>query len=371
MSNLTGAQIEALTGLLADTLNGFNLETIVHVATGDRLYAAYTSNLLPLKQQIRQTLEALEQDGTTALFLGEVHRRRPNRPDVQDAITTVFPGASSLDPEAGPALSLQHGGVADGSATAFALAPGLQKNVKPHLRQLDLGTWPDELIERRGRICRVEVAGRASGTGFLVGPSAVLTNWHVVKDCLDAASAGRIACRFDFLAGTGSQPSEGTLVKLGPGGVLDSSPCSNAELSSADPDVPPPGPHELDYALLELAEPMGTGRGFERLPEFPPALQEGAALLIFQHPNGERMKLALDTEAIIGRRHGDLRLRYRTNTEPGSSGSPCFTMDWTLVALHHYGDPAHGSPRFNQGIPIELVRKRIVEQGRGATVGLD
>ena len=32
-------------------------------------------------------------------------------------------------------------------------------------------------------------------------------------------------------------------------------------------------------------------------------------------------------------------LYYRTDTEPGSSGSPCFNDPWELVALHHSGVP--------------------------------
>ena len=29
------------------------------------------------------------------------------------------------------------------------------------------------------------------------------------------------------------------------------------------------------------------------------------------------------------------RLRYQTNTEDGSSGSPVFNREWRVVALHH------------------------------------
>ena len=68
------------------------------------------------------------------------------------------------------------------------------------------------------------------------------------------------------------------------------------------------------------------------------------------------MKLALDTQAVIGLNANGTRVRYRTNTDPGSSGSPVFTMDWDLVALHHLGDPDWHNPGFNQGVPIELIR---------------
>jgi hypothetical protein len=41
-------------------------------------------------------------------------------------------------------------------------------------------------------------------------------------------------------------------------------------------------------------------------------------------------------------------------------------MDWDLVALHHYGDPAWAAPKFNQGVPIGMIRSRIVARGAGA-----
>jgi V8-like Glu-specific endopeptidase len=75
------------------------------------------------------------------------------------------------------------------------------------------------------------------------------------------------------------------------------------------------------------------------------------------------MKLALDTQAVIGLNGNGTRIRYRTNTDPGSSGSPVFTMDWDIVALHHYGDPNWQNALFNQGVPIELIRQRIIKDG--------
>ena len=92
--------------------------------------------------------------------------------------------------------------------------------------------------------------------------------------------------------------------------------------------------------------------------------------LIVQHPKGEPMKLALDTEAIIAANAGMTRLRYKTNTDPGASGSPCFSMDWDIVALHHYGDPAwQRLPEFNQGIPIHLIQQRLNAKGLGDGLG--
>ncbi len=101
----------------------------------------------------------------------------------------------------------------------------------------------------------------------------------------------------------------------------------------------------------------------------PPPLGQGAPLIIVQHPDGDAIRFAIDTEAVIGLVNQGRRLRYTTNTEPGSSGSPCLSMDLDLVALHHLGDPRQGGARYNQGIPIALVRQSIADSGHAALLG--
>ena len=44
-------------------------------------------------------------------------------------------------------------------------------------------------------------------------------------------------------------------------------------------------------------------------------------------------------------------------------------MNWDLVALHHYGDPAWKKPLFNQGVPAKLVRESIVKNGLSGLIG--
>ena len=70
------------------------------------------------------------------------------------------------------------------------------------------------------------------------------------------------------------------------------------------------------------------------------------------------MKLALETAGMIGLNGNGSRVRYTTNTEPGSSGSPCFDQNWDLIALHHSGDP-NWDPSWNEGIPIKLIEEQI------------
>ncbi len=57
-------------------------------------------------------------------------------------------------------------------------------------------------------------------------------------------------------------------------------------------------------------------------------------------------------------------MTYRTNTQLGSSGAPCFDMDWNLVALHHSGE-AEFSPTYNEGIPIAAVSALLRKRGYG------
>lgn len=82
------------------------------------------------------------------------------------------------------------------------------------------------------------------------------------------------------------------------------------------------------------------------------------------------MKLAIDTQSVIGVNANQTRVRYTTNTEGGSSGSPVFDMLWNLSALHHYGDPDWKNPIYNQGVaPLYLIRAKIEAAGFGTLLG--
>jgi hypothetical protein len=61
-------------------------------------------------------------------------------------------------------------------------------------------------------------------------------------------------------------------------------------------------------------------------------------------------------------------VRYRTNTEGGSSGSPVFDQNWQLVALHHAGDPSWVA-KYNEGIPISLILAQLKARGVDGALG--
>jgi V8-like Glu-specific endopeptidase len=374
MGKLSKQDIPELADKLNSTLSFDDLELFTQASTGDRLYDVYVSKDKPKVPMIAQLLNTLEELGKTSAFVSYVYARRQGRPDVQAEIVKYFPEAAAAPPQRKIELSAQTAGVPQQDAPTNALAPGLQRNVRPYLNKLDIRVWSTRLAQIERRVCRVELGGEALGTGFLVGPDTVLTNWHVYEVAKNAGKPDALGFRFDYEVLPGGNVQPGQLIKMQAGGCIDSSPYSAAE-ATATPDNPLPGATELDYALLRLAvrageqQVDGQPRGWIPLPNAVLPLPANVPILIVQHPEGSPMKLAMDTQSVIGLNGNGTRINYRTNTDPGSSGSPAFTMDWDLVALHHSGDPKYLNPTYNQGVPIELIRQRIDANGFGDALG--
>jgi hypothetical protein len=236
----------------------------------------------------------------------------------------------------------------------------------------DVLEWRSRLAELEPRVCRIErrVGGKpeALGTGFLVGKNVLLTNHHVVRDVIAKTVAPEdIICRFDYRKARTGETSPGVELALADDWLVDSCPHG-------------PGAEDLDYALLRLrgapadapigerAEPGAAKRGFIPIPAEAHTFSEHDPLFILQHPAGEPLKLAIDTDAIVGVIDGGRRVRYTTNTEPGSSGSPCFDQSWNLVALHNRGDMSP-SPKFNEGIPISRIHALLTKRGFADLLG--
>lgn len=363
MRPLNANEIDRLSRLLAKAVDFSQLERMVFLATGDRLFVEYVGPGLPLRPTIEKLIEALERDAVTERLAAVVYREKPFQTELRGFLLQLYPQIAPAAQAPTPSFVVQDAGqrrpdLADGG-------PGLQRVVKPALKQIDLRLWLDRADAISRQVSRIEADNAPLGTGFLVGSGLVLTNWHVIDEARKRGALARLGCRFDFNRLADGGVEAGTLVPVT--GVLDERPCSPAELT-ATPDVPPPEADELDYALLELSEATKT-RGFVALKPAPPIAKDDP-LIIVQHPQGDSLKFALDTAAVTGFVHQDLRLRYHTNTLPGSSGSPCFSMELDLVALHHLGDPARGPALYNQGVPIDRVRASLVARGQGNRLGL-
>lgn len=231
----------------------------------------------------------------------------------------------------------------------------LERLVKVSNKFLDVMSWRKKLEEIERQVCRVELLG-ASGTGFLVAPNLVMTNYHVVEAVINGeCSASEVKLRFDYKTFADGRVSSGNIAQLHADRPIMTA--SGYDHVSAD---------QLDFALLQTQDIPGANRGFISVPDRAYSFQDHPAIFIAQHPHGEAMKLALDTDAVVEclpQTGEPLRVRYRTNTEPGSSGSPCFNQDWELVALHHSGDITKSPAQWNEGTPISAIVTLLKQRG--------
>jgi hypothetical protein len=326
----------------------------------------------PMKDMAFDLLGTAEREGWTVDLIREGYQFNPRNQELLKVYQKYGLSAG---------VSAQQSGVV--VPDVRSVTDGLEKTIKARLPTFDFAVWREKMALVEGRVCRVEIDRNAAGTGFLVGPDAIFTNYHVIKSVLtNATPPAKVACRFDYKVLADKSRVEGVVIGLHPTDwKLDFSPNSAAE-DTRTPESPPPTPDELDYALVRVARRVGDEpsapkggaeaprRGWLTIPDTAPVFLPRMPLMIAQHPDGKPLKLAVDTESVISVNANQNRVRYATNTEAGSSGSPVFDLDWNLVALHHLGDPAYDHPAaYNQGVPIDKIRDRIVKAGKADALG--
>ena len=191
------------------------------------------------------------------------------------------------------------------------------KNELMKARYLELGLTASRPVGR------VNIRGRQKGygTGFLVSPSLLLTNNHVLKST-EAAAASFV--EFNYQDGLDGTPLPVLKVSLDPTTFFITD-------------------RTLDFTLVAvltngLAKTRTAALGYLPLTGGDDAYVIGENVTIVQHPNGEPKQIALRNNQVIGE-SGESFLHYQTDTMPGSSGSPVFNDEFELVALHHSGVP--------------------------------
>lgn len=213
------------------------------------------------------------------------------------------------------------------------------------------------LIRCEATVCRVEFANvspQAQGTGFLLGLSVVMTNFHVMREIINSdISPTDVILRFDY-TGPDDAPTRGQEYRLAADWHIDSSPMA-----------------ALDYALVRVAGipgqdpgPLGTPRQW--LSPKMHTFQAGEPLIIIQHPNGRPRRFAVDRVKAV--RSNGQRISYLTDTYYGSSGSPCFTTTFDLVALHQgFLSQQEDPDQPNKGIPFNaILQQEKVQKALGS-----
>jgi hypothetical protein len=269
----------------------------------------------------------------------------------------------------------------EASSTAPAFVE-LQKITRP------LDGLPDAALDSaaaekaRRRVCSVTVYapdGRPSyGTGFLIGPQTVLTNWHVVEPLLGAdhkpldGSSRRLHVTFDlFGAGTGKK------VEAAQDWLVSHSDAHETEINLPASPYPCVFPgkgfdERLDFAVIRLQKAEGRSRGYYPVASSrEPAVQ--SPVIVFQHPDGERLVRTGGIAKALWPDGIHTRLHHDANTVAGSSGGLVLDNQFELVALHQGGITMADKTLLNAAIPTHCIAKRGRQSGQtfDNVVGVD
>ncbi|MEH2163116.1 MAG: LamG-like jellyroll fold domain-containing protein [Nostoc sp.] len=208
------------------------------------------------------------------------------------------------------------------------------------------------------------------GTGFLVGGTHLLTNQHVLpsakiaEQCVaqfnyeddEESLEALIDYEFDPKALFVSEPSlDYTLVQLKSGAFTrqagyrmgwiqliedDAAICPGLFYQEASDKKPLPSQNEglwsdsrsKFFINVQTEEQKQAFQDWSRKAS-------GDSVYIIQHPKGRRKQIVMVNNKVIDYGLFKNFLRYRANTDYGSSGSPVFNGQWQLVALHHAAIP--------------------------------
>lgn len=172
------------------------------------------------------------------------------------------------------------------------------------------------------------------GTGFMVSPKLMLTNYHVFDHEPDVSGQAledlvtNALIEFDYVLDDTGIPMDSTRFQLRPDEFLTSSP-----------------PGALDYALVAV-EQISIDDPSRSLPEFGYLKLVGIAgkaatnekLSSIHHPKGEFKAISIRDKKLT-EFVDESFIQYEIDTERGSSGAPVFNDQWLVVALHHESVP--------------------------------
>ena len=145
-------------------------------------------------------------------------------------------GAASANPGAGKLRDL-----ADRFRFVADVPGEVERIIQKDVPFENIGQWLDKLGLARRAVCRIEPQPGTTdgyGTGFLIAPDVIMTNFHVVQS-FPARGPGDVVLRFDYETGVdGVSVPTGRLCHLAADWKLAESPL-----------------RELDFALVRIVEP--------------------------------------------------------------------------------------------------------------------
>ncbi|MES5866643.1 trypsin-like peptidase domain-containing protein [Bacillus cereus group sp. RP32] len=206
-------------------------------------------------------------------------------------------------------------------------------------------------IEKSKTVAFIELPN-GGASGFLVGKDLLLTNNHVFPD---ASTANQAVIRFNFENDIHGNPKPN-----------DDYYCNAGQFFYTN--------ESLDFSLVKVNKIKrddnpsnnvalpGERWGYNTIFSNPNdgnkvTLTIEKNLNIVQHPGMRKKEIGIRNNTFDGlnKEYPDF-LRYKTDTEPGSSGSPIYNDSWELVGLHHSaGESKNGVFVNNEGILISSI----------------
>ncbi|MFB9984952.1 trypsin-like serine peptidase, partial [Mesorhizobium kowhaii] len=141
-------------------------------------------------------------------------------------------------------------------------------------------------------------------TGFMISPNILLTNWHVFPDLGSVRGTGA-----NFLHDqTASGVTRGIIFEFDPDELFFSA-------------------EDLDFAIVAVKPKAVTGEllssvNFLAINGSRSKILPGMPIRMIEYPDGGPKRYAMENCRLLELRD-DGFLRYETDTEGGSSGSPC------------------------------------------------
>ncbi|OWK22183.1 hypothetical protein AJ88_15720 [Mesorhizobium amorphae CCBAU 01583] len=132
----------------------------------------------------------------------------------------------------------------------------LEKITRPDRPFVPVREFARRVDQAFSATCAIQDNNKGIGTGFLIGPDLVLTNFHVVEEYLAPGPLldKGLVCRFDYLVLDGV-PQRGIRIGLARTWCIAHRRYSRADLSNGANAW---SEDELDYAILVLDRPFGN-----------------------------------------------------------------------------------------------------------------
>lgn len=296
-----------------------------------------------------------EQDGDISDLIWALHQDRPRNPEVQVLMQRLQ----------------------DFVGRRWVLEPGEETTLAEYPFELPT-TYSDVQLEgflprplsydadvgklRRGlrlanAVCKIAFCDRTTtGTGVLISPDHVLTNYHVLSRQVIsteqlAEKAKTLLFEFGFVSEEHENPVQPDTFPVD----------TTSPLIAASP------PEKLDYALLKVDSKI-TNAAYSHIqpltiPSSFPELDRENGLNVLQHPAGNVMQVSLSASGIVQVDPARHRIWYVNRTKGGSSGSPCFNSDWQMVALHH-ASMSRGFGSVREGVLLSSIWPEIADKVR-------